>query len=113
MYCCTDDPDDGMGLPVQLSPTDDERGTMCRCKPRPTTPSPTTTPTTLPPPPPPITVSFKEVSYSAIESRGIITFTVQASQASSDAFSVEFCTQNSSPVSAEGKYNILLVYKVT
>ena len=90
-----------MGLPVQSPPTDDERATMCRCKPRPT----------LPPPPPPIIVSFKEVSYSSVESGGSITFTVQASQASSDAFSVQFCTQNSDPVSAEGNY-ILICYVV-
>ena len=48
MCCCTDDPDDGMGLPVQLPPTDDERATMCVCKPRPTLPPPTPTPTSSP-----------------------------------------------------------------
>ena len=91
-----DDVDDGEGLPVQLPPTDEERATMCKCKPRPTPPSPT------PPPLPNITVSFKADSYSAIESDGNITFTVQSSQAFSSPFSVEFCTQNSDPASAEG-----------
>ena len=57
-YSCTDDPDDGMGLPVQLPPTDDERATMCICKPRPTLPtstltaSPTPTSTLMPAPSP-------------------------------------------------------------
>ena len=52
MYCCTDDRDDGMGLPVQLPPTDDERATMCVCKPRPTFPTPTPIPIPIPTPTP-------------------------------------------------------------
>ena len=100
--CCVDDVDDGLGLPVQLPPTAYERSTLCKCKPRPT------------PPPrvPKITVSFKEPSYSNIESGGNITFTVQASPASTKPFSVGFCTQDSNPVSAEGKQIIPLTYKV-
>ena len=86
MYCTTDDAGDGMGLPIQLPPTDDERGAMCRCKPRPS-----------------VIVSFREVSYSASESDDNITFTIQASQATGVSFSVEFYTQNSEPLSAEGK----------
>ena len=45
-----------MGLPVQSPPTDDERATMCVCKPRPTlppsTPTPTSSPTLMPTPTP-------------------------------------------------------------
>ena len=40
-----------MGLPVQLPPNDDERATMCICKPRPTA-SATPSPTLIPSPPP-------------------------------------------------------------
>ena len=108
---CTDDSDDGMGLPIQLPPTDYERATVCRCKPR-STPPPTLPPST-PPPPPQITVSFKAVSYSAAESDGSIIFTVQSSVAFSDEFSVEFCTQNATPLSAEGKLNIYVpIHKI-
>ena len=92
----TDDVDDGMGLPVQPSPTDDERR-VCKCRPRPT---------------PPITVSFKAKSFSAVESDGNITFTIQLSQPFNKPFSVEFCTQNSDPVSVKGKPIILLIYKI-
>ena len=67
---------------------------------RPTTPTPTPTP------PPKITVFFKADSFSAVESDDNITFTVQSSQAFDQPFSVEFCTQNSKPVSAEGKTTI-------
>ena len=95
---CVDDFDDGMGLPLQLPPTDHERGTICRCK-----PPPPTLPPSTPPPPPQINVTFKAVSYSADESDGSIVFTVNASQPFSDEFSVEFCTQNSDPLSAQGK----------
>ena len=48
------DDSDGMGLPVQLPSTDDERSTMCICKPHPTasatsaTPSPTLIPSPSP-----------------------------------------------------------------
>lgn len=108
MYC-VDDIDDGMGLPIQLPPTADERATKCICKPRPT-PPPTPPPTTPSPPSPPlpeITVSFKEPVYSNIESGGNIVFTIQASQALNEAFSIGFCTENSSPLSAEGKLTIM------
>lgn len=147
MYCCIDDADDGMRLPVQSQPTRDERATMCRCKDRPTlpppllpspspsplpspspspsfspsplpssspSPLPLPTPTPSPLPPSPITISFKEMSYSADESDDNITFTIQASQSSSDEFSIEFCTQNSSPISAQGKpcsVNLIIMYK--
>ena len=37
-----------MGLPIQLPPTDDERATMCVCKPRYTLPTPIPTPTPSP-----------------------------------------------------------------
>ena len=73
-------------------------------------------PTTLPPVLPPtssptdiirflpkIEVTFTEASYSANESEDKITFVVQASEASNFSFSIEFCTQNSNPLSAEGK----------
>ena len=103
MYC-SDDVDDGVGLPVQLPPTKYERTALCKCKPRPTPPPPPTTP-------PPIKVFFKEASYSNDEGLGIIAFTIQASQASEDAFSVEFSTQNSNPVSAQGNTIMPLMYK--
>jgi len=47
-------------------------------------------------------VSFKESSYSAPEGNGSITFTIQLSQAFDESISVEFCTQDSDPLSAEG-----------
>ena len=86
MYCTTDDADDGMGLPIQLLPTDDERSAVCSCRPHPS-----------------VIVSFREVSYSASETDDNITFTIQASQATGVSFSVEFYTQNSESLSAEGK----------
>ena len=43
------------------------------------------------------------MSYSADESTNSITFTIQASESSSVSFSVQFHTQNSNPLSAEGK----------
>ena len=99
----TDDFTDGMGLPLQLPPTEYERTTICKCK------SP---PSTEPPPLPQITVSFKSESYPASESDGSIIFTVQASEAPSDEFSVEFSTQNAIQLSAEGKLLIQQVYTI-
>ena len=108
-----------MGLPVQSPPNMKERATMCVCKNRPT-PSPTTPSlvTSLPPlavtttfipspsPPPIIMFSFKESSYSAPEGNGSITFTIQLSEAFDEPFSLEFCTQESDPLSAEGKNTV-------
>ena len=91
--CNADDATDGMGLPLQVPPTEYERTTICKCKPPPTEPTPL----------PQITVFFKSVSYPASESDGSIIFTIQSSEAFSDEFSVEFSTQNAVPLSAEGK----------
>ena len=87
---CTDDIDDGIGLPTQSPPSDFEMGAACICKPSPS-----------------IIVSFKEVSYSASESDDNITFIIQVSQATGVSFSVEFYTQNSDPLSAKGKRYII------
>ena len=104
IFVYIDNVDDGIGLPVQLPPTDNERAKICRCKPHPA-PSPTLSPIPSPSiqPPSQITVSFKEMSYSADESDSNITFNIQISQASSNSISVEFGTQNSNPISAKGK----------
>jgi len=90
-----------MGLPVQLPPTIEERATMCVCKDR-FTPLPSSSPSPSPSPPTIIMVSFKESSYSAPEGNGSITFIIQLSQAFDEQISVEFCTQDFYPLSAEG-----------
>ena len=76
-YYCKDDRDDGMGLPVQLPPTDDERATMCICKPRPT-PSPSHN----------FTVMFNASSYSGDEADGVIAVTVVATGVSPEPYNV-------------------------
>ena len=113
-----------MGLPVQLPPTDDERATMCICKPRPTasaTPSPTLIPSppptpsstliptpssTLIPTPPPthptlnITVMFNDSRYSGDEADGVIAVTVVATGVSSIPYNVTITPSELIPVSA-------------
>ena len=64
-----------MGLPVQLSPTNDERATMCVCKPRPTLPTPIPTPTpssTLMPTPTPSLIATPSPSVIATPSPSLI-----------------------------------------
>ena len=107
-----------MGLPVQLPPTDDERATMCVCKPRPTTSPPTTpssttpstttpsatTPSTTTPTPSPLpynfTVMFNDSSYSGDETDGIIEVTVVATGTSSVPYTVTITPSELVPVSA-------------
>ena len=98
MYYCTDDPDDGMGLPVQLPPTDDERATMCICKPPPT-----------PPPPPPLnfTVMFNASSYSGDEADGVIAVTVVATGVSPEPYNVTITPSELLPVSARELFDYL------
>ena len=94
--CCTDDPDDGMGLPVQLPPTNDERAAMCICKPRPTPPSPKFT-----------TVMFNASSYSGDEADGVIAVTVVATGVSSLPYNVTITPSELLPVSARELYDYL------
>jgi len=118
-----------MGLPIQLPPTMEERTTMCVCKDRPTpspspspslspspspssSQSPSPSPSSSPSPQPIIMVSFKGSSYSALEGDGSITFTIQLSQAFEEPISVEFCTEDSDPLSAEGTYSMWTVMKI-
>ena len=89
-----DDSDDGMGLPVQLPPTDEERATMCICSPRPTLSPPTTTPT------PGFTVMFNDSSYSGAEADGVIAVTVVATGVSSVPYNVTITPSELVPVSA-------------
>ena len=88
----TDDPDDAMGLPVQLPPTDDERVTTCVCKPHPT----------LPPPTPSlnITVMFNASSYSGAEADGVVAVTVVATGESPVPYNVTITPSQLLPVSA-------------
>ena len=96
MYnCCTDDPDDGMGLPVQLPPTDDERATVCICKPRPT---PISTPT--PSPFLNFTVIFNASTYSGDEADGVIAVTVCATGVSPEPYNVTITPTERVTVSA-------------
>ena len=95
MYCCTDDPDDGMGLPVQLPPTDDERATMCICKPRPTPPSSN------------FTVMFNDTSYCGDEADGVIPVTVVATGVSTEPYTVAITPSEQAPVSARELYDYL------
>ena len=81
-----DDPDDGMGLPVQLPPTDDERATMCLCKPRPN--------------PLGFTVMFSNSSYSGDEADGVIEVTVVATGTSSSPYNVTITPSELDLVSA-------------
>ena len=93
----TDDPDDGMGLPVQLPPTDDERGTTCVCKLRPT----------LPPPTPflNIAVMFNASSYSGDEADGVIAVTVVATGESPVPYNVTITPSQLLPVSARESFD--------
>ena len=93
MYYCTDDPDDGMGLPVQLPPTDDERATMCICKP--------------PPTPPTFTVMFNASSYSGDEADGVIAVTVVATGVSPEPYNVTITPSELLPVSARELFDYL------
>ena len=86
MICCVDDPDDGMGLPVQLPPTDDERATMCVCKHRPN--------------PLGFSVMFSDSSYSGDEADGVIAVTVVATGVSSTPYNITITPSEFSPVSA-------------
>ena len=95
-YYCKDDRDDGMGLPVQLQPTDDERATMCICKPRPT-PSPFLN----------FTVMFNASSYSGDEADGVIVVTVVATGVSPFPYNVTITPSERLPVSARELYDYL------
>jgi len=86
MVSYLDDPDDGMGLPVQLPPTDDERATMCVCKPRPN--------------PLGFSVMFNDSSYSGDEADGVIAVTVVATGVSSTPYNVTITPSELDPVSA-------------
>ena len=88
VYCCIDDPDDGKGLPVQSRPTDDERATMCICKPRPITSSHN------------FTVMFNANSYSGDEADDVIAVTVVATGESSVPYNVTITPSELLPVSA-------------
>ena len=93
IYCCTDDRDDGMGLPIQLPPTDDERATMCICKP----PSPSLN----------FTVMFNANSYSGDEADGVIAVTVIATGVSSEPYTVAITPSERLPVSARELFDYL------
>jgi len=86
MVCYLDDPDDGMGLPVQLPPTDDERATMCICKPRPN--------------PLGFSVMFNDSSFSGDEADGVIAVTVVAAGVSSTPYNVTITPSELDTVSA-------------
>ena len=86
MICYVDDPDDGIGLPVQLRPTDDERATMCVCEPRSN--------------PLDFSVMFSDSSYSGAEADGVIAVTVVATGTSSMPYNVTIASSELSPVSA-------------
>ena len=95
----TDDPDDGMRLPVQLPPTDDERATTCVCKARPT----------LPPPTPSLnfTVMFNAISYSSDEADGVIAVTIVATGESPVPYNVTITPSEHVPVSARESFDYL------
>ena len=116
-YYCTDDHDDGMGLP----PTYDERAIKCVCKPCPTLP--TATPTLIPsslmtapsltlmpslsptqflPPTTSITVIFNASSYSGDEADGVIAVTVVATGVSPEPYNVTITPSEHVPTSASG-----------
>ena len=88
----TDDPHDGMGLPVQLPPTDDERATTCVCKARPTLPLPTPSLNFI--------VMFNASSYSGNEADGVIAVTVVATGESPVPYNVTITPSKLLPVSA-------------
>ena len=111
---CVDDSDDGMGLPVQLPPTDDERATMCICKPRPTLSTPTTSspttssPTTSSPTTPSpsgLTVMFNDSSFSGDEVDGVIAVTIVATGVSSVPYNVTITPSEHIPVSAREMFD--------
>ena len=87
-YCHADDVDDGEGLPVQLPPTDEERATMCRCKPPPVRPDLN------------FTVMFNDSSYSGAEECGVIAVTVVATGVSAQPYTVTITLSEQVPVSA-------------
>ena len=132
-YYCTDDPDDGMELPVQLPPTDDERAGKCICKPHPTLPIPTPTltlsslmttsspsfiptpsltlmpspsPTEFLPPTTGITVIFNASSYSRNED-GVIALTVFATGVSPEPYNVTITLSELLPVSVRELFDYL------
>ena len=84
---CVDDPDDGMGLPVQLPPADDERATMCVCKRRPN--------------PLGFSVMFNDSSFSGAEEDGIIAVAVVATGTSSLPYNVTIAPSELDMVSAK------------
>ena len=86
MICYVDEPDEGMGLPVQLPPTDDERATMCVCKSRHN--------------PLGFSVMFNDTSYSGDEAEGFIAITVLATGVSSTPYNVTITSLELFPVSA-------------
>ena len=83
-----------MGLPTQLPPTDDERATMCICKPRPT-------------PPRNFTVMFDADSYSGDEADGIIVVTIVATGVASEPYTVAVTPSELANVSARELYDYL------
>ena len=120
-YYCTNDRDDGMRLPIQLPPTDDERTIKCVCKPPPTLP--TATPTLIPsslmttpsltlmpspspnqflPPTTSITVIFNASSYSGDEADGVIAVTVVATGVSPEPYNVTITPSEHVPTSVSG-----------
>ena len=86
MVSYLDDLNDGMGLPVQLPPTDDERSKMCVCKPGPN--------------PPGFSVMFNDSSFSGDEADGVIAVTVVATGVSSTPYNVTITPSELDPVSA-------------
>ena len=88
-----------MGLPVQLPPTDDERTTMCICKPRPT----------LPPLAPSlnVTVMFNASSYSEDEADGVIAVTAVATGESLVPYNVTITPSELLSVSARESFDYI------
>ena len=84
---CTDDANDGMGLAVQLPPTDSERATMCRCKPRPNLN---------------FTLLF---SYCGAEAGGLIAVTVVVTGKTSVPYNVTISPSESVPLSAREMFD--------
>ena len=80
-----------MGLPVRLPPTDEERATMCRCKPRPIKPAKPTLN---------FTVMFNDSSYSGAEADGVIAVTVIATGVSPEPYTIIITPSELFPVSA-------------
>ena len=95
----TDDPDDGMGLPVQLPSINDERVTTCVCKPRPTLPPPTLSLN--------VTVLFNASSYSEDEADGVIAVTVIATGESPVPYNVTITPSELANVSARELFDYL------